>query len=431
MKKLKSTLALAAFAAVSMLTLNSCSDAEKVPHFSSGKIPTTVKANLNLKGVKGAHLFVLDDYNFEQMVEDRTGQALYPAGCSQARKGNFVSRNLDWYQLDESVYMVSVPTTGKHLGSLTVGALNSNYTHDSDMSQLTNQEANLLMAYATDGMNTAGVYIGVNVCPYDEMKESSATGAIDYQAPAGSVNADKPQLTLNFLCRLVLDNAKSMQDVKDIIQGTNWKDVESMTGAGFQLHWLIATKDASCVCEFIDGKPVFIDAENLSSPGYGTIMTNFSNYLNAKGVIQSHGAGYERFETLKSAYDKAEGLEGAKDLCRAVYYSRAYSESMDSQDFFWTEWCSNDIPSTKLREWKENPEARTGDQWELFRQQYDSAVKKYDWRVLGYDHYGNDFRGSWYTTHSSVWNLAEKNLTLDIEEQNKFAITVTLDGQVK
>jgi len=423
--------------ACSLLAFASCTNnggnENSDTHFASGEMPSLDKVIVkqNLAGIKGAHIVTLDDYNFEKMVEKYV--SLPPeqaAGCSEVRKGDFVSRNLDWYQIDEPVYLMRVEENDKHLASLAVCALNKAYTHDTPIDSLSAEDYNLMMAYSADGMNSAGVYIGVNVVPFGEMSEKGEQGIVDYKAPEGSINANKPALQTGFVVRLVLDHAKSLEEAKAIIEGTNWKDNPVMNKGGFQLHWLVATEKGSFVCEFVDNKPVFIDAESTTSPDYGNIMTNFSNYLMKNGKMQHHGAGYERWNALSNYYEKAEGVEGAKEFARVVFFSKSYSVPYTDPDYFWTEWASNDISAETAITWKDEKN-RTGEQWEQFLKDYERLTKSYDWRKLGYDQYGENFRGAWYTTHSSVWNLKDKSIVLDIEEQDLFKIVLNFDGTVK
>lgn len=412
-----------------LVALCACSHPQSDTEYPSGQLPSRIERTADVMNVKGAHIFLLDDYDFEQMTKDNKGPSV-PGGCSEVRKGNYVVRNLDWYQLDEPVYIMRVGKTDKHLASIQVCGLDDKLTHESDIMHLTERDLNLKVGNAMDGMNSAGLYVGINVCPFGEMSDTEGDGAIQYEAVEGGVNADKRPLSISYLLRLLLDQATSIEEAKKIIVGTSWTDCDFMQKAGFQLHWLVGTKDASFVCEFIDSKPVFIDAASPNSADPGNIMTNFSNYLFMKGKYQNHGAGYERYEVLKSRYADSEGIEGAKDLARSVFYSKTYSLPISDPQFFWSEWPSDLAPAPIAMTWKDESK-RQGAAWENFLTSFEQESKNWDWRQLGYDKRGDNFRGAWYTTHSSIWNLEEKSLVLDIEEQNLFKISVDFDGHLQ
>lgn len=417
--------------ALALVMMASCKTGTStgLTNFPSGNLPSVIECDTTLMGVKGVHLICIDDYSFEQMVARNTGD-LMVGGCSEVRKGNFVARNLDWYQLDEPVYIIRIGETDKHLASMAVCALDANLTHESDITGLDAETINLMVSNATDGMNSAGVYMGINVCPGGEMSENGGDGAISYSAVAGGVNADKPALQTNYVLRMVLDHATSVEEAKKIILGTNWKDSELMAKGGFQMHWMIADMNSTCVCEFIDGKPVFIDAAGTDVPDYGNIMTNFSNCLMKNhGTYQNHGAGYERFNILKDNYAKCQGLEGAIALARSVFFSRAYTLPLGDPEYFWSDWGGDDVSARTAVTWADEAN-RNGEEWTAFLAKREDFLKKWNWRELGYDIEGEGSRGAWYTTHSSIWNIQEKSLLLDIEEQDQFCIAVGFDGKL-
>lgn len=390
--------------------------------YVSGNLPSSVQVSTNVADIKGLACIVIDDYDFNAMVKTMENTPL-AAACSEVRKGNFVTRNLDWFQYDQATYLMAVGHTDKHFASLTVCSLNDKFTHDFDCSNISKEDANSFMACATDGMNENGVYIGVNVVPFGQMTTKEGKGEVNYRPKEGE-NKDKKQLPTSFVIRLVLDHAKNLSDAERIIRETPWKDTPLLTAGGFQAHWMVATSEGTFVCEFVDGEPTFTYAESTTSPDYGNIMTNFSNYLMANGgEIQSHGAGYERFNVLKANYETAT----PEDFARLVFYSRMYAENYTAPNYFWTEWATDHYPAAQLMTWRDDASTRTGKLWDEFVSSYNDACEKYDWRKIGYDL--DRSRGSWYTSHSSVWDLANKTLLLDIEEQNAFKAKFSLDGK--
>lgn len=420
---------------VALASLNACKGgeaADDVTKFKSGCMPTEIKVVDDYQGLKDLHYVEIDDYCFDSVVVDvdRASKAAEAAACSEVRKGDFVARNLDWYQHPIPTYVMKVAHSDAHYASLSVCGNNYEMKRDTTWQGISQLQANKLMRYTQDGVNEHGLYVGVNVVPFGQMSvdASKVSGLVDYDAPEDGVNAKKPKIKTSLLTRLLLDSAKDLKEAKEIIQGTNWADLSTMPKSGFQLHWLVADATGSFVCEFVDGKPVFVDAASTTTPDYGNIMTNFSNYLmSEKGMMQSRGSGYERWNMLKSMYDSAEGLEGAKNCAKAVFYSKMYSEEYDKvPNFFFTEYYADDKPSGVLLKFKD-PAERSANKavWDKFLEAYapyHTADSIWNWRKhgLGFD------RKYWFTTHSSIWNLKEKSLVLDLEEQGEFKVKFEL-----
>lgn len=406
--------------------------------FLSGNLPSKYEVVENVAGVKGVSLVKLDDYNFEMNVEQleklANQNSSSPAACSEVRKGDFVTRNMDFYWWDQASYVVSIAHTDTHNASLFVGGGNDLVNHSTSIKDFDENLMNILAGTCNDGINEHGVYIGLNVVPFGEMTEadSEKLELLDYKAPEGSVNANKHKLPIACLARLILDQANSLDHAKELITGTSWYDLAAVKESGFQYHWFVATKEGSFVCEFIDNKPVFVDAKDTNTPDLGNIMTNFSNYLYQKSEkIQAHGNGYERFADLASIYDGEASVEKGKDFARKVFYSQMYRKSYDSPNYWWSDWAGAgevDFRNQDVMAFAD-PAKRQGKVWDALKEKYDFGSKNWDWTKQGYD---KDRKYNlWFTSHSSVWNLVDKTLVLDVEEQNAFRICVGLDGSLR
>ena len=394
--------------------------------YLSGNMPSKISTEVNVAGVKDLCFIDIDDYDFNEMVAYRLAKLNTNDGaaCSEVRVGNSVVRNLDWFEYDQTTYVIRVGHSDKHQASIFVCGMNDDLKHGVTELNLTPEEANHLCSTTHDGMNESGVYVGVNVVPYGQMTTGEGKGDIDY-IPTEGVNAGKEQLMTSCVTRLILDQATDLKSAEELIKGTGWFDVPYLVAGGFQTHWLVATKEGSFVCEFIDGKPEFIYADSTNEPSYGTIMTNFSNFLAQKGITQSHGAGYERFNTLKKNYSTLT----PKELAESVFYSQMYYKDYNDPDFMWTELASDKFTAQQLMEWRDNAESRKGELWESFLEDYEAHKLTYDWRTLGYD--VDRTRGAWFTSHSSVWDLDSCSLVLDIEERDEFQARFSLANGIE
>jgi len=375
-------------------------------------------------GIHGLHYLHINDYSLDDLANIIAEEDAPKAMCSELRRGDYVVRNLDWFQFDQATYMVRLDATEDRLASLQVCGMQDFINHDTDISTLDREGLLRAIGGTFDGMNSAGVYIGANVVPYGQMTtDGSVGGDIDY-IPEGK-DGDVRQYSTGLLTRLILDNATSLESAKELIKNNGWKDYSKLVKGGFQVHWLVATEEGSFVCEFVDGKPQFVDAQSTKSADLGNIMTNFSNYLYSQGTIQSHGSGYERYELVKSEYEGLQTLDDFKRMAGLLFYSRMYSEDYNTPYYFWTEW-SGDFEggAEEMMSWKDSTN-RQGVDWDAFVQKYNEQQATFDWRKRGsYSKPGDSW---WYTVHSSVWNLKTKTLTLDIEEQNLFKAEFSLD----
>jgi len=386
---------------------------------------TILEAQNNVNGVRGLHYLRVNDYSFSELA-DIIGEEDLAAMCSELRCGDYVVRNLDWFQVDEATYVVELEGTADRLASMQVCGMQNFIKHDSDISTLDHEGLLRAIGGTMDGMNAAGVYIGANVVPYGQMTtDGSQGGAINY-LPEGAAE-DAPQYSTGLLTRVILDHATSLDHAKQLILSTGWRDYTKLVKAAFQIHWLIATEEGSFVLEFVDGKPVFVDAESTTSADLGNIMTNFSNYLYNQGTVQSHGSGYERFEMVKDGFSGLQTLDDYKQMAGKLFYSRMYSEPYDAPYYFWTEWSAEfEGGAQQLMAWKNDPATRKGAQWDAFQESYKQQQDTYDWRTRGFAQPTDPW---WYTAHSSIWNLKTKTLVLDLEEQNLFKAEFTLEAE--
>ncbi len=395
------------------VSLTSC-DCSKKADCSGLDAIEVLEAKDNVEGIKGLFYLHINDYSLEDAIEQNE-QFAQAFGCSEVRRGNFVLRNLDWFQYDQGTAIVKIDSTENHLASLQVCGMRDGLRHDTKADSISKELVNELAFGVFDGMNSAGVYAGVNVVPFGQMATDGTEGRVDYR-PEGQ--KDGQQYMVNMLIRIVLDKATSLEDAKEIIKGTAWKDFPMIVKGGFQTHWLIATSEGSFVCEFVNGKPEFVDADSADSADFGNIMTNFSNYLyNESQMVQSHGAGYERWEVIKNEYKKLNTIDDFKVCANKLFYSRMYADDFNTPDYFWTEW-SGDIEggAEQLMKWRKG-EGREGAAWEQFLSLYNKNHAEYDWRTRGYC----DKTGTWwFTTHSSIWDIANRKLLIDIEEQDLF-----------
>lgn len=369
-----------------------------------------------------------DDYDFELANNyiDENFHIPQRIGCSQVRKGNFVGRNLDYYINSDLNIVIKVNRKGepdKATVNDTGAFFTSRYASISvtgcapDFSTETlHNTTDYLPVYeilpisTLDGINENGVYAALNMDATGEtsMDRSKWNPGCFGLGAAYTNPSSKLTFCTYILVRVVLDHAKSVDDAIRIVESINWYDPLSFAdGMSQSFHWLFADATTNCILEFIDNKPVFIKTGNVSSPSLETIMTNFTNSLWQKGIIQNYGTGYERYDILSARYpDTPCTFEGMQNLMEYVWSSKCYTLSIDDPDFLATDQVSEYFTAAQLYR---NPEALADP---LFQEIYKSFQDDYNDRSTWY----TPDCDVWITTHTSIYDLNTRTLKVKVNE---------------
>ena len=353
-----------------------------------------------------------DDYNFDYCVEffEKNRPDPLPA-CSEVRKGNFVGRNLDYYINRNACAVIRMNHTDSHFASVGIVGCWSGFTADLARSGVYDNVYEILPCRTCDGINEKGVYIGVNVMPTGETSfdyENWRSGEWGKGAAYTNPGSDKTYCTL-YLTRYVLDHASSVDDAVKLINDVNWYEPVDYPheNEAQAFHWMISDGKRNCVLEFIDNKAVFTWARDLSQPSLGTIMTNFTNAIFEKAVIQKHGIGYERYDVLRYAYsDTEESFKGMEELMKKVWYSNTYTKAIGAADFWMTELCSDALDSKVLY----------GNQNLWNYPTFTNAVKMFKEMWNNPDYWYTDTTPLWFTVHTSVYDLSRQEMEVLVHE---------------
>lgn len=357
-----------------------------------------------------------DDYDFDLCVNVMKKFEPAAAGCSEVRNGNFVGRNLDWYINKEASAIIKINASDKRYASLGMIGCCTPFSEEFAASGEFGEPYAILPFFTVDGINENGLYIGVNVMPTGETSlnpENWESGKWGHGAAFTNPESDKTYC-VTYLVRVVLDNAKSVADAKRIIEGINWYEPYGFPHEGETqaFHWLISDAESSLVLEFLDNKPYYNETTEITKPSYGNIMTNFTNKLMSEGIIQTNGIGYERWDTLAENFEAMEqSAEGMENLMKKVWYTNTYTAPAESENFFISEFASSNRPAATIY--------RNGCVWqdEAFLKSVQNSKDNFSdesqWHTAE--------TTLWYTTHTSVYDLAAKELNVLVHEG--------LDGQ--
>ena len=312
--------------------------------------------------------------------------------CSAVRNGNFYGRNLDLDYSDVPEFVIKVAAKEGRYASIGLAAVLTLKSNEVDKVS----EADLLaMPNLTfDGINENGVAMNCNVAPAPDLDFATKL----------STNYGKPRIHAVAVVRYVLDHAKSGVELL--------KNMDIYGGYGtWGLHWMLSDEKETYIIECIDG-------ELIARNDTANIMTNF--YVNyapntpyAKHVAQTgqkvagkvyegfpiltpHACGVERYAILKEHYaEGAESAEGMAHLMERVKYTQAYEA--DTNPFWYTEFNEGNLTI-----------ADAPMDFKAVIQHSMDTYKLHDRNIQP-----NNF---WQTWHTSVYDLANKTLRLNIQE---------------
>lgn len=389
--------------AIMVLAAAACDEEE---HNSEGSRCNTVIDHY-LYGVE------YDDYDFNACL-DYINKQYIPTdyGCSEVRKGKFVGRNLDWYINRNASAVIKVNRTKDHYASIGVVGCFPQFSEEVAQTGQYDEVYQYLPFKTCDGINECGLYVGVNVMPTGETSfDRSKWRPNEYGLGAAFTNPESDKTyAVNYLTRILLDKASSVQEAMRIVDGINWTEPVNFPypGSTQALHWLICDEKESVVLEFMDNKAYYTQAESVDEPSYGTIMTNFTNCLMEEGVMQQYGCGYERWDILRDNYASTpETFEGMENLMRSVWYSKLFKVP-DNPDDTWYSEMSSYIGKAAWDLYKHYELAQDKDFQDVCSMIYGVFQDKSNWY--------KDDTPLWFSTHTSVYNLQSRELHILVHE---------------
>lgn len=317
--------------------------------------------------------------------------------CSAVRNGNFYGRNLDLDYADVPEFVIKIAAKESENRYASIGMAAVLTLKSGGVDKVTEAELLAMPNITFDGINENGVAMNCNVAP-----------AIDLDfATKLSTNYGKPRIHAVAVVRYVLDHAKSAAHGVELL-----KNMDIYGGYGkWGLHWMLSDAKETYIIECIDG-------ELIARNDTANIMTNF--YVNyapktayAKHIAQAgqtvagkvyhdfpiltpHACGVERYAILKEHYaEGAQSAEAMAKLMERVKYTQAYEA--DTEPFWYTEFDENDLTI-----------ANTPMDFKAVIQTHIATYKLHDRDIQP-----NNF---WQTWHTSVYDLVNKTLRLNIQE---------------
>lgn len=327
----------------------------------------------NLKLSKVADYFYevyYDDYDY-QFAESFNRKYNNPnlGACSSVRNGNFHGRNYDWYYDENVEFIVHTSAKNGRHASVGVATMVPGTSVDFVDSGLYTDGYKILPFRVVDGINDAGVAININVVPFGDMPLTTGT------------NPDGDDMYFVSVIRYVLDYADSVDSAIELLKT---KNIYAMNNGDKheEGHFMISDPEKTVVVEFINNELVVVENAN--------IMTNF--YLAVDKT--PHSAGIERFNILRENYNNASTNDGMISLLKSVWYTNAYNKN--TTPFWYSEYVGDFSPAYK--------DVTISSPLQDFVPVIETAVSMFE----QHERTGK----TWYTTHTSVYDLENKTLTL-------------------
>ena len=316
--------------------------------------------------------------------------------CSAVRNGNFYGRNLDLDYADVPEFVIKVDAKEGRYAS--IGLSTSYALKSTNGVDKVSEDQWLAMPNMTfDGINENGVAMNCNVAP-----------AIDLDfATLLSTNYGKPRIHAVSVVRYVLDHAKSAAHGVDLL-----KNMDIYGGYGtWGLHWMLSDEKETYIIECIDGELVARNnTDNIMTNFYVNYAPNtpYAKHIAKTGqtvagktykdfpILTPHACGVERYAILKEHYaEGGKSAEGMSRLMERVKYTKSYEA--DTEPFWYTEFTEGNLTI-----------ANAPMDFKAVIQSSIDTYKLHDRNIQP-----NNF---WQTWHTAVYDLKNRTLRLNIQE---------------
>lgn len=326
---------------------------------------------------------------------------LAPAGCSVCRNGDYIGRNFDWYYNNEVEFIVSrARGDGNYAnigmcGSLPTMVKSFVENEENDHSQ----EYRLLPFQMQDGVNECGLFAEYNVVTTDHGENVVIP-----------TEEQEIELSAIVLIRFILDKFDNATSAAEYIKKhCKIYFPQTLHRAHYELHVFLCDAEKSYVLEFVNNRTEIIDVTDKP------YMTNFYLYgveFNADGKVYTpgtqtdsanaydtnhiteNGCGLERYNYIVDHISSVDSVADMESLMRGLFYTKAYTDR--TEDIWRTEFVGNGRTV-------KTPPSGYADVLAVATQYYNERSR--------------DTALTWQTTHSAVYDLTSKTLTLTVQEE--------------
>lgn len=386
-----------------------------------------------------------ENIDYERAYEyfKETNTDIKSGACSAVRFGDTFGRNFDWIYDEGASFIVHTPNVAGRKASVGIAGNLSALTNVVAETTAYNDAYHILPFYLLDGINDAGVTACINVVPTDYGTNITIPEI-----------EQKYQISARMIIRFILDKFGTAREAAEFIR--DYVSVycsDNLHEMHYELHVMVSDATENFIIEFKDNRNVITEVgfgENQLRPA----MTNF--YINGVttstigGIenqlytpetqdadhnaydtngISLHGAGLERYNLITAALNEAAasietGLEEYYDyrsivenIMESIKYTRTYASSEAVAEPFWySEYVGGDLTV------KSDP---------------GEFIEPIDLSAIAYLNKTRDssspYYGTWQTTHSSIYDMNNKTLTVHIQddfttEYGAYKVVATIKG---
>ncbi|MDO4817147.1 MAG: linear amide C-N hydrolase [Akkermansia sp.] len=307
-------------------------------------------------------------------------------GCSSVVNGDFVGRNMDFFNTPAPYFIVWTDGGKDHYASLGMAqppldpknvVLEITQAKDDIALYDTPEKTARLTTMAVDGVNEKGLCCTTHVVdPTDCNNTNKGT------------NPGAPELSMFMVCRYVLDHAATADEAIELLKKRSIRvmDPEVM------FHWVITDRNHTYIVEVVDDQLRYTDKKK--------VMTNY--LLTGKG-INAHPWGLERMRILEEHYNEGTSVEGMYNLMRRVQYTQMYKP--DTNPVWYSEYMGPALDGTDLT---------------IHTPFYDpklQALIKHKMEAFKVMTPENNPLLLWDTTYGNVYDMANKTMRLMMHEK--------------
>jgi len=317
--------------------------------------------------------------------------------CSAVRNGNFYGRNLDLDYADVPEFVIKVAGDESKGRYASIGMAAILTLKSGEVDNVSEADLQAMPNMTFDGINENGVAMNSNVVPAEDL---------DF-ATLQSTNYGKPRIHALAVVRYVLDHAESAAHGVELLKNMDIYGSYGTCG----IHWMLSDPKETYIVECIDGELVARNnTDNIMTNFYINYApnTNYAKHIARAGqkvagktyenfpILTPHACGVERYAILREHYaEGGESAEGMARLMERVKYTRTYEA--DTNPIWYTESCGGTltIDSAPMD----------------FKAAIQAGVDTYQLRDREIQ--PNNF---WQTWHTAVYDLKNKTLRLNIQE---------------
>ena len=327
-------------------------------------------------------------------------------GCSTVRKGSLIGRDLDWYFTWESDLVIKVKHTDDNYSSTGVVSAQSlitkNFMESGDYLKI--EEA--LPFMIVDGANEHGLFVSTHVVHLEKGKTFGTEPTVE----------KRDSICMNMLPRYVLDKFRTADEAIDYIRKyVSIYCSKKLWDLGMEAHFMIADKTKTYIVEFVYNHINVLEYNFFTNFYLAGVTLNQNGKVYTPETQDSEhdawitngitelGMGLERWNLIVDEYETCGNDHGMTVLMKdKLNYNNAYTKLVNK-------WYTEFVGENSFGYFKTNTPAADYEQL--------MAVAK-----DRFDHRSRDqgYNGTWHTTHTAIYDLENKLLTLyDSSEDGK------------